>query len=65
MHTIIGLFVVAYVLMIWAVCGLLRSGTRQLEIDYPFTEPPPRTTYNVPTVTIEGDAHDHGKPLNI
>lgn len=40
MHAVIGLFAVAYMLMIYAVCGLLASGTRQIEIDYPFTEPP-------------------------
>ena len=42
------LFVVAYVLMVYAVCGLLRSGTRQLETDYPLTEPPANTGQNGP-----------------
>jgi hypothetical protein len=60
MQLIIGLFIVAYVLMVWCVCGLLRSGTRQLEIDYPFTEPPARLGHNGPNVT-EGsqDEVDH------
>lgn len=55
MSTIIGLFVVGYMLMIWCVCQLLASGTRQLEIDYPFTEPPARLGHDAHSST---EGHD-------
>lgn len=40
MPYILALFTVAYGLMIYSTCQLLRSGTRQVEADYPLTTPP-------------------------
>lgn len=38
--TIIVLSVLAYICLIAAVCVTLRRGTKQIEQDYPLTDPP-------------------------